>query len=224
MVGVSFQVLMAGGPLASLSFVTSATVNASSAQPDTITAPAGILAGDLLVLVDIADIGSGTVTLVTPTGWSSAQSVGFGGGLAASAISYKIADGTESGTTITGINVASNTHNMMLAVFRGNVPINIVSVHSAAGQVTAGTPTNQVCTAGSGVAPLIVLSVYHSYTTGGAAITARGFSTTADGEITPNTKNYLDYKIYNASPADTTISMADFSSDNILQSCYLQCS
>jgi hypothetical protein len=217
MTGVSFQALIAsGGKLSSLSFVTSANVNAGVSTSDTITAPAGIQAGDLIVLYDTRNA---VITPAAPSGFSIAVSTSSG---ITAVISYKISAGTESGTTITGMTGTSVTYNMLLAVFRGNQLIKAVTVGSANQQNTAGAPTNQSCTASGGLPPLIIVASYHNDSTG-TAISPRGFSPAADGEITSNTHNFLDYKIYNVSPADTTISMADFGTNNTLQSCYLAC-
>jgi hypothetical protein len=92
--------------------------------------------------------------------------------------------------------------------------------------MTNSAPTNQTVTAGSGSAPLIVFGCYGATT----SIATRTFSTTADEELNANGAGpgepfiYLNYKIYNSSPANTTIGMNEEGDDNGLQSFYMECS
>lgn len=66
--------------------------DSSTSTSGTITAPSGISAGDLIVLLDSAGSGSGT----PPTGFTQIDEQGGFGGLDTIA-SYKIATGTEGG-------------------------------------------------------------------------------------------------------------------------------
>lgn len=128
---------------------------------------------------------------------------------------YKLALGTETGA-LTGMSGTANAKAMY--VFRGNVPAALITVADVAGQITNANPTAQVVDASGGVAPLIVIGAYGSAN----AVDPRTFSTTKDGEINPSAFLYLAYKIYNSSPADSSIDMDDEGDVNILQSCYIQ--
>lgn len=203
--------------LTALSFVTSAVVNAVVMVNDSIVAPSGIQTGDLLVLYDYKGV---TVSIAAPSGFTTITSDATATGR--TTISYKIADGTESGTTITGMGGTNGATSMILAVFRGNIPITSVTPASTAEQKTDSAPTNQTVTSGSGTPPLVVIATYEN-SASGSAISPRGFSPAADGEITTgNTHHFLDYKIYNSSPANITASMGDFGTSNMLASFYLQ--
>lgn len=182
----------------------------------TVTAPAGILRGDLIVLLDRVSQ-TGLPTAVVPSGFTQIRSDNDGSSVRMIP-SYKIALGTEGGTSITGMAAGSFEDGKALAVFRGNVPISGVSIASSAGQITNGNPTSQNVTAASGVSPLIVIGGYAS----NAAVNPRTFTPAKDGEINPDTLLYLAYKIYNADPADTAIDMDDEGSGNGLQSFYLK--
>ncbi len=221
----------AGGspPLTMLSQVASATSNAAS-----VTGPAGILPGDLLVLYDVAfQAAGGLPSAAVPSGFSIINnSVGIAGDTRLIS-SLKIADGSEASASLTGMNAAGAgaNNNKMLYVFRGDVPIQSASVQSVAQQGTAGNPTAQVVSAGSGVAPLIVFGCYSTFDASGSiVVNPRTFSTTKDGEINTNAAgavnfdNWLAYKIYNSSQANSSIDMDDEGDENYLSSFYIQCS
>lgn len=202
-----------GGGLTTLSFQADAT-----STSDTITGPASIAAGDLLVLWDGAHNLSGLPTSVVPTGFTSIVSFNDGSNDRAIA-SYKIADGSEASATITGMN-GNISDDKMLYVFRGNQAISSVSALDIASESTAGNPTAQVVNASGGTPPLIVFGCYF---VPGAAVDPRTFNPAKDGEITSSTRAYLAYKIYNSSPADVTVDMDDELDTNMLASFYLSC-
>lgn len=187
----------------------------STAQ--TITGPSGIQAGDLLVLLDRATNVIGTPATVVPSGFTSI--VNTTSANVRQIASYKIADGTEASASLTGMN-GDVINAKALYVFRGNVAISAVNVSTPNSEATDGNPASQSVTASGGTPPLIVLGCYGS----SGAVDPRTFSTTKDGEINPSTALYLAYKIYNVSPADTSIDMDDEGVNNILQSFYIECS
>ncbi len=216
MIGFGVVSATVAGPATSLSQVASAT-----SALETITVPAGVIAGDLLVLLDRAEDDATTVpTTVVPTGFTSIINTAHAQ-YTRSIMSYKIAVGTEASSSITGMNGTAYESKAMY-VFRGNNPITSVTAASAAGQFTESNPTAQVVTASAGAVPLVVLAGYSVFAAN--AVDPRTFSTTKDGEISNGTDLYLAYKIYNSSPADTTVDMDDEGFENCLQSCYLQVS
>lgn len=215
-----FNVGGGAGPT-TLTQVASATANAAS-----VTGPADIQAGDLLVLYDVAYTGApGNPTTAVPSGFTV---INNSTGLAADTrliSSYKIADGSEASASLTGMDGA-DSESKMLYVFRGNVPITSVSALDVAQQGTSGNPTAQVVNASGGTPPLIVFGCYSTFD---AIVSPRTFSTTKDGEINANPAgsanfdNWLAYKIYNTSPADSSIDMDDEGAENYLSSFYIAC-
>lgn len=203
---------------AELTQVASATSTGSE-----ITGPSGIQAGDLLVLYDV--LGSiSTPTAVVPSDFTIvANAVDFAdqGRLL---VSYKIADGSEGDASLLGMS-GPGSITKLLYVFRGNGLITAVSGRSVDIETTAGNPTAQVVTAGSGVPPLIVFGAYSTYN---AIVNPRTFSTTKDGEINVTDPggfdSWLAYKIYNAvdSAGNTSVDMDDEGVVNFLTSFYLQ--
>ena len=164
----------------------------SDTSPDTgITTPNN---GDLMVGLFID----------TPTGFTSVVGPG-------PRIAYKISDGTETSLSDPGI----------LIVFRGNTSISTVADFDGDFENTAGNPSSQTITSGSGIAPLLVLGAFLSDGT----VNPRTFSPAKDGEVNGTTgvgDSWLAYKIYNSSPSDVTIDMDDEGSDQWLISIYLQ--
>lgn len=203
-----------------LEFLDSATSTAA-----TITCPAGVIAGDLLVLYDVAYRGSGILpTLVTPTGFTSiTNDTGLSNDTRFNT-SYKIAIGTEGGTSITGMN-ALNNNDKMLVAFRPTTPIASVAVGSTAFQKTANDPTAQVVTSAGGTPPLVV---FGQYSTWNATLSPRSFTPSKDSEISSISNavrfnNWLAWKIYNSGLQNVTVDMDDEGVENYLGSFYLAC-
>lgn len=113
-----------------------------------LTAPNGILNGDLLIAVQGASDGNDAPNLTNPTGFSQAFVAGEGGGWDTSVeITYKIADGTESGDTITFGNDGSESNHRILWHIRA--PYVITSVATASdSNITNGNPASATSTAG----------------------------------------------------------------------------
>jgi hypothetical protein len=205
--------------LTALSQVLSAT-----STGETIDAPAGIVAGDLLVLLDKAQSDGTTPTAVLPTGFTSIHDDGLS--TIRQKASYKLADGSEASASITGM-VGNFGNAKILLVFRGNNAAQSLTLAGAAGEATAGDPSAQVVGASGGTAPLIVLGFYGA--PGGLAgldIDTRSFTPAKDDEVNSTTRLYAAWKIYDSSPADVTVDMGDFADTgaNVLQSCYIACS
>lgn len=208
-------VAAASGPT-SVSFQASSTNDGND-----VTAPASIDAGDLLVLTNhcLYQTGGGLPTGFTQIANISAISY------VETIISYKIADGTEDSSSIVGMTNGGVYGNVYLLLqFRCDTEISTVTVQDLAQQITSGNPTSQTCNASGGSAPLIVIGSYCGVTSGTFTTT---FSPAEDAEITDvgaYTRSYLDYKIYNSSPADHTIDMGTVAYENILSSFYLELS
>jgi len=201
-----------GGVFTTLSLRTSATSTAA-----TITVPASVVAGDILVLADRSRNNSNgsAPTKVVPSDFTEvADNLRNETRLITS---YKLADGSEAGNSLAGMN--ENVNTKALYVFSGDAAIASLALKSVASEDTNGTPATQTVTSGSGAAPLVVMGAYGTFN---GAIDPRGFSPAKDGEISPAQELYLAYKIYNSSPANVDVSMGDEGFRNMLHSWYLE--
>jgi hypothetical protein len=196
-----------GGGTTSLAFHDSSTSAVA-----TISVPAGLEAGDLMVLSDFA-FNTTNPTLVTPSGFTNWINAGDGAN-ARLGVSYKIAIGDE--TTLTGMD-GNLADNKILAVYRPDVAISTITASTPTSQVTAGDPSSQAITATAGTLPLIAFGFYVS----NGAVDPRTFSPAATGSINNGTAHYLLYQLQNAALADVSIDMDDEGSTNILAGGYL---
>lgn len=203
------------GAAATITSIAIFATSESAAQ--TITAPASIEAGDLLVLSDFAE-DVDPVPAVIPSGFTTLSTSELTGLTdRRCTTSYKIANGTEDGASLTGLDGSTRK---VLVVYRANIPItSVVLAGVLSSGMTNADPTGPTILAGAGTPPLLILATYAS--TG--AVDPRTFSTTKDGE-TGHTGSlvYQAYKFYAASPANTTIDMADEGSGNCVHGGYLQ--
>jgi len=212
-----FPVALFGAAAAGLT--TLSQVASATSIGNTITGPAGIQAGDLLVLWDVAaNAGATTPTTVVPTGFTSIANLVTDVEVR-SILSTKIADGSEASASLTGMN-GNSENNKALYVFRGNVPILTATPTDVATEGQNGNPAAQTVNASGATVPLVVLAGYY---TAGAAVDPRTFTPAKDGEVNPEAWMYLAYKLYNAAPADVTVDMDDEGTRNVLVSCYLAC-
>jgi len=200
-------------------------VLSSTSLTSTIDVPVGVVSGDLIVLLDVPlNSASPAPSLVTPSGFTN-SGINFIDSLNVRrmALSFKIASGSEGGTTLTGMN-GSTANNKSLLVFRGNIPFVTATVLDVGTQATDGNPTAQTVTSGSGTVPLIVFGCYRSQGDIDPRTFTQGGSPAKDGEINPNTFGYLAWKIFNQSPSDIVVDMDDEGNQNMLASCYFEMS
>lgn len=196
-----------------------AVADSATSTSHTITVPASVQAGDLLVLSDFA-FNTGTTSIptnVVPSGFTQVQTASMASGNPDAfrlTVSYKIADGTEASTSITGMNSAFESKR--LYVFRASAAISAASVASVNSQATAGNPSPQPITSSGGAVPLVVLAAYAADGT----VNPRTMTPAKDGELGSG-QHWLAYKIYNSSPADVSADMDDEGDANILISCYI---
>ena len=205
--------IAAAAELTTLSFFASST-----SEIATITLPANIEAGDIIVLFDAGNE-AGIPTSVVPTGFTSIFDVGTEIGVidARRIASYKIAVGTEGGTNITGMN--SGEMEKVALVFRGNIPVTSVNVADIATEATSGNPAAQVINASGGAVPLVLVGCVNSLTNLGAS---DSFSPAADAVVSTGADTNVYYKVYNSSPADHTLDMGDPGTGNFLGSFYME--
>lgn len=195
-----------GGGTTSLAFHDSATSTAA-----TISVPAGLQAGDLMVLSDFA-LNSGSVpALVVPSGFTNW--INSTTSTLRVAQSYKIAVGDE--TTLTGMD-GNLIDNKILAVFRGDVAISTITASIPTSEATSGDPATQNIVATAGTLPLIAFGFY----VGTAGVDPRTFTPSATAELNNGTSHFLKYLLQNASLTDVSINMDD-EGVNVLAGGYL---
>lgn len=199
-------------------------ITSTVSTTSTITAPTNIMRGDLLVLLQYAK--NSTAALPTNTAVVTfTNSVGTATGSSDTRIvaRYKIADGSECGATITGMN-GTATNSKHLLVFRSTQgPITVPAVSAYNATVVDTNPGAQTISASGQTTPLIAIGTYHNSS---AAVDPRVFTVggveSADGEISNTTSHYVKYKIYNSSPSDISVDMDDEGTENALSGFYIR--
>jgi len=130
-------------------------------------------------------------------------------------ISSKILTGSEG--SVTGMNGATENDKIGL-VFRPSIAISTVTAHSINGQVGSADPTAQVVDPSAETTAVIIVGVAAHRS---ATLSFSTFSPAADATVLNSDSDIIaGYKIYNSSPASTTIDMNDLGSFNWLGSLY----
>lgn len=196
--------------------------SSTSASGSSVTLPAGIAAGDLIVVFNKAVAGFGGVpSTVVPTGFTSIINTSASGSPAGNdarcIASYKLANGSEGGSSVAGM-----SGSFIALIFRPNFTASAITPKSTAGEITSGNPALQTVTSGTGTVPLIVFGFYGQSIN---SITTRTFSPAADAEVAAGSNlTFAKYKIYNAgaSSSNHSVDMNDDGDFNMLQSFYLE--
>lgn len=186
-------------------------LRARVANASSITAPLGIRAGDLLVMVDHA-VATG---YATPSGWNTLASLISNTGQLRHQVHWRTADGTEGGTSVTGMSTSSA--DKIMIGFRGNKSMRSVP-STWTPQYASGNPSPQNIDAQNGLAPVLAIASYGS----GNVIDPRTMSPAKDGEYgSANGGVYLAWKIYLANPQQVTVDMDnEYTGFNYLTSGY----
>ena len=146
-----------GGSVTSISMVASAYGASPSSGPLQVTAPAGIQAGDLLIIMASAPNTYTAIDSNIPTGFTKIED--SENAVVDHRLSYKIAAGNESGTTYSGQTPGANQGNMNIFVFRGNASVTSVSVVATYAWNTTGSgPSSVSVAAGSGGSALSIIT------------------------------------------------------------------
>lgn len=194
-----------------LAFRSSATSTGS-----TIVAPSDIVAGDLLVMYD--NVSATTIpTSVVPTGFTSILNNTVSTNRRV-ICSYKIATGSEAGTTITGLSGTGGALAKILIVFSTN-GATTGTVKSIQYEQTDADPTAQTITSGSGVSPLVSIGFLRN----ASGTPVSSMTPTQDGSVVVTAHTGF-YKIYNSSPANVTVDTNDGGTVNMLMSFYIEAS
>lgn len=190
--------------LTTISFVASAITNTAS-----ITIPAGAQAGDVGVLCDHAVSNNGSVppTLTVPATWTQvaeSSATGTGGGTSVRGItSWKILTGGDPNTSITGMPGTEFT-GKVLFVFRGNVPITVVTPSTWNAESIRDAAINQTVLSSGGAAPLVNVGWNGGINSSGAftSVSPSFDATVADAA----SRCLAGYLIQNGSPVDQSLS------------------
>ena len=190
------------------SFVASAAVNATA-----ITIPASAAIGDFAVLFDAAG-GTGPASAVTPSGWTNHINTTASNTIRCMVSSKTLVSG-DPGLSINGMTGPTTSRKIML-VFRPNQAIVSMTPSTPNAEGTTGNPAVQTLTMSGQATPLIAVACFRAT----AAISPRSVSPAFDAEVSEdNSTIYMQYKIYNSSPANHTVDMDD-EGTNCLQSMF----
>lgn len=184
----------------SISFVSSTTSAAS-----TITCPT-VEPYDVGILWDVAGAGS-VPSSVVPSGWTSISNLNVDAGSFAirSILSYRIFDGSEDGTTITGM-AGSNSEPKVLLLFRPNTGaiVSALELQSPWNEFCADAdPPTQSILASAQPAPLIRIAAAGRVSTT-PSISLTGSFDDAPQQADNNARAVIGYAVKNSSPTDDT--------------------
>lgn len=168
--------------------------------------------GDVAVFYNRANGSGATPDAVTPTGFTTALSLEYG--VRRFITSWRLCDGTETGA-IYGMTTNVVTRRVFLLIFRGNVPVQTVTLGTGVGdELTSNDPTPRVIPSGSGTPPLLTLGVYSCAT---APVYTRSFTPAKDGEVgIADARDWVAWKFFLESPSNVTVDMPDSGSNNYL--------
>jgi hypothetical protein len=200
------------------SFVGSCTSATASLDFSALSAGA-IQAGDLAIYCDYGSQGSGSVTAVTPSGFSNHISVpgSVNGDNQRGMVSSKKLTGSEG--AVTGMNASNN--NKVGLVFRPSIAYD---THSAlgvnSGSIVIGDPAAQTCNPSAETIAVIVIGVSAGENT---TSTFNNFSPAADGTVTTaDADMQVRFKIFNSSLESVSLDRADLGNENWLASLYIK--
>lgn len=208
------KLLAATGGLAPLAYVASS----SDTTLPSVTMPSGINSGDLIIVVQNV-YNDPAPTLAYGTGFTSLDGrLATGSTGIRLAISYKIAAGTEGGTSIGGFMDGNASYeNAIVFVYRPDFSISSVTIHDIADEETDFNPAAQTVNASGQAERTIVIG--NSW---GGAMTQ--YTLTPDATV--STSGTMNVKMTAQAPygSDCTVDMPDYGTANTLYSCYLKVS
>ena len=178
-----------------------------------VTLPDNIVSGDLILIANLS-LGSGSApTNVVPTGFTQLNT--STGAESRATISYKIANGSESGGVITGMN-GSSQDIIHALVLRKSGGFSSASLFDAAYEETDATPATQTVNASGGTAPLIVLAIADVFF---FVPVISSFS----GDLNIGNHSFIA-ALYEDSLEDVTLNINDGGGPNMLFSAYVELS
>lgn len=181
----------------------------ANSTASTITWPS-IQANDIAFIADRAN-GTSLPAEVVPTGFTKITRACVTSGNHRLTVSYKILTGSESGS-LTGQNGNQNNQKVM-QIFRPSQAVSTINFGGLVAQQTDADPASRTVQASGSRTPSIVFGIVSTPSATTSFATA---SPSFDGtDATSNTRTVMGYKVYNTSPSDHTIDMADAGNDNI---------
>jgi hypothetical protein len=209
MVAFLSPVFILGGTAGALTLT---FINSAVSSGASITIPAAALENDIAFLADFSIDGSDNIL---PSGFTSLANT-LAEGDARLRTSYRVLGSSPGGTSVTGMNGATSNAKVML-VFRPSITALSIAVPTWSGEGRSGDPANQTVTASGQTPPLVVIGVAGTTGTPSFNVQTPAFSATVtQGGI------IVGYIVYNDTPLNHTVGMADLGSRNVLQSGYIR--
>lgn len=203
----------------------------STSDEPTIVVPANVRRGDLLVLFDYGRAARmnnmpGQIGDVFPAGFVQLRTVTtqrtystnpegsqYNGERQRLTKSFKLADGSEGGETLTGISLPSNAHFRTIAkflvVFRSNIPIKEVTPQSETWSMVAtlNNPAAQTIAAAGELPPVFCLAAFNHSVPENVQFSSGGVDV-RDGHVA-NEDNSLSmvWRLFTDNPVDITVDM-----------------
>lgn len=198
-----------------LSFVASASTTSGA----TINVPGTAQAGDFAVLFQLSRSTASTIpTAVNPSGWqddspgSSTATIGTNG--YRSMLSSKILVSGDVGASLTGMN-GNSFNDKHILVFRDSAAFTSYTATGPNSEINANAPSTQSLNASTETPPMVLVAFADSAT----SVTFSGtLSTNGTSVTTGSAWLAAIYELFNSSPANRTIGLADSGTYNALSS------
>lgn len=205
-------------------------IDSATATSGTLTLPAAIDAGDLLVIAHVTWDGSGggtfsAPTLVTPSGFTNKFNEAYPSADPARfnhrvVISCKIADGSEDGASVNVVSSGARDRSVCLQ-FRPSFSISSIGNITLGGTVVDNSgPDNPgpITSTITGVkTPSIALAISGDFDSDSNSVNLGTQSPTFDGSVTPSFQAFsVHYRVENSGPVVQTIDMGDRGNYNYL--------
>jgi len=207
-----------------------------NSDQSSITVPANVQQGDLILFANMA-IKTSVVASTVPSGFTKifpSTSIALGVNISGTtyyfhvAMGYKIAAGTEGGTSLPSMSFTSNVNPgsaLGVMVFRGNRKITGVTVQNYGLTQSSSSLISRTIASASGVRPLLAVANYMNLGASWSSNSQRDFSPTPDDETIYGANNMATrWRFFGESnaPSDISCSMAAASQNRTCWSFYLE--
>lgn len=185
-------------------------------SPFTVTLMGTVNSGDLLVFYEHLTVSSGvTLTTAAPSGWTYAAGQtsatgGTGTEFLKIALYYKIADGSEGGTTLTSNITSGSATGSRLRVLRFTGGVSTITVGGATSGYDASSGFS--IAASGGTAPQLVIFSLGVRTSG--SFSSQSVSSGVHAQFSGDDSATYGYDIQNSSASDITVSFSASSAPN----------
>lgn len=188
--------------------VSSVAFQASATSTSTVITCPTVQLGDVGILFDFSRNSGSPPSQVIPSGFTlitTTTYASFGG--FRGTVSYKILDGTESGSSLTG-QTGAQADSKVLLVFRPNAPVSSVGLPTWLSELDTVDPTAQSIAASGQQVPLVRLACAAD----NASVTPSFSAGTFDATVTQASgtgRQIVGYAIQNTSGSNDTVDMSD---------------